>query len=203
MTISAPDSRFDRDPHCRGGGASERGIEVATPLQSTSIDWPLPSKMFVRSHPAHFIAFGGGIGLVAVAPGTMGTLAAFPLFWVLSYLFDPITFLLLIGAMFLIGVWACSAAGSALGEHDHGGMVWDEITAFLIVLFFTPNNLLWQAFAFLLFRLFDIMKPPPIKYYEKKFRGGFGAMFDDLLAAFLTLLCLAAWKAFEIGRLIS
>jgi phosphatidylglycerophosphatase A len=77
-------------------------------------------------------------------------------------------------------------------------MVWDEITAFLLVLFLTPNNLIWQAYAFLLFRLFDIIKPPPIRYYDQKLRGGFGVMFDDLLAAFLTLLCLAAWKKFGI-----
>ncbi|WP_256330300.1 phosphatidylglycerophosphatase A [Nitrosospira sp. Nsp1] len=152
----------------------------------------------MRSHPAHFIAFGGGAGLSPVAPGTVGTLVAFPLFWILALFLDPVEFLLLIVALFIIGIWACSVTGKALGNHDHGGMVWDEITAFLLILLFTPHDLRWQASAFLLFRLFDIIKPPPIRYYDRTLRGGFGVMFDDLLAAFLTLLCLAAWKAFVI-----
>ena len=132
------------------------------------------------------------------APGTVGTLVAFPLFWILALFLDPVEFLLLIVALFIIGIWACSVTGKALGKHDHGGMVWDEITAFLLILLFTPHDLRWQASAFLLFRLFDIIKPPPIRYYDRTLRGGFGVMFDDLLAAFLTLLCLAAWKAFVI-----
>jgi phosphatidylglycerophosphatase A len=157
-----------------------------------------PDKNFVRSHPAYFIAFGGGAGLSPVAPGTAGTLAAFPLFWIFALFLNPVEFLLLIVALFIIGIWACSVTGKALGNHDHGGMVWDEITAFLLVLLFTPHDLRWQVCAFLLFRLFDIIKPPPIRYYDRTLRGGFGVMFDDLLAAFLTLLCLAAWKAFVI-----
>jgi phosphatidylglycerophosphatase A len=138
------------------------------------------------------------VGLSRVAPGTAGTLAAFPLFWMLNYFLDATSFLLAIGAMFIIGIWACAVTGKALGSHDHGGMVWDEIVAFLLVLVFTPKVLIWQAFAFLLFRVFDIIKPPPIRYYDNKLRGGFGVMFDDILAAFYALLCLAAWKAFGI-----
>nr|WP_090829518.1 phosphatidylglycerophosphatase A [Nitrosovibrio tenuis] len=157
---------------------------------------PRPDKAFVRRHLAHFIAFGGGVGLSKIAPGTAGTLAALPLFWIFNYFLDAPGFLMLIGAMFIIGIWACAVTGKALGSHDHGGMVWDEITAFFLVLVFTPNVLIWQAFAFLLFRVFDIIKPPPIRYYDTKLRGGFGVMFDDILAAFYALLCLAAWKAF-------
>ena len=157
-----------------------------------------PSKSFVFKHPAFFIAFGGGAGLSPVAPGTVGTLVAFPLFWLINQNLDPIKFLLLIDVMFIAGIWCCSITGKILGIYDHGGIVWDEIVAFLLVLFFTPDNLVWQAFAFLLFRLFDIFKPQPIRYYDKKLRNGFGVMFDDLLAAFFTLLCLAAWKAFVL-----
>lgn len=167
-------------------------------MTTSASDHFVPDKAFVRRHPAHFIAFGGGAGLSPVAPGTAGTLVAFPLFWVLDYFLEPVEFLLLIIALFVIGIWACSVTGKALGDHDHGAMVWDEVVAFLLVLVFTPNNLIWQAFAFLLFRLFDIIKPPPIRYYDNKLRGGFGVMFDDLLAAFFALLCLAGWKAFVI-----
>jgi len=157
-----------------------------------------PGKKFILQHPAFFLASGGGAGLSPVAPGTAGTLVAFPLFWLINQYLDPIQFLLLIDVMFIAGIWVCSLTGKVLGIHDHGGIVWDEIVAFLLVLFFTPDNLVWQAFAFLLFRLFDIFKPQPIRYYDKKLRGGFGVMFDDMLAAFYTLLCLAAWKAFVL-----
>lgn len=178
-----------------GGADGSKGPGLGPASEAVK---PRPSKAFVRSHPAHFIAFGAGAGLSPIAPGTAGTLAAFPLFWLFNYVLDPVKFFLLINVMFVAGIWACSVTGKTLGSHDHGGMVWDEITAFLLVLFLTPNNLIWQASGFLLFRLFDIIKPPPIGYYDKKLRGGFGVMFDDLLAAFLTLLCLAAWKAFAI-----
>ena len=84
-------------------------------------------------------------------------------------------------ALFALGVWACEVTGRAMGASDHGGMVWDETGAFLLVLFFVPAALPWQAAAFLLFRLFDILKPPPIRYYERTFRNGFGVMLDDAL----------------------
>jgi phosphatidylglycerophosphatase A len=185
-------------PEHDAGQKSEPATDVS-PLPAHSPGDAAPRRVdqsFVRSHPAHFIAFGGGIGLSPAAPGTAGTLATLPLFWVLNYFLAPQTLLMLIGAMFIVGVWACARTGRALGEHDHGGMVWDEMTAFCLVLLFTPDNVVWQSFAFLLFRLFDIIKPPPIGYYDSRLRGGFGVMFDDILAAFYALLCLAAWKAF-------
>ncbi len=153
-----------------------------------------PSLRFVVSHPAHFIAFGFGVGLSPVAPGTFGTLAALPLYAWLAPRLDKQEFLLLLALMFIVGVWACEVSGRRLGVHDHGGMVWDEVTAFLAVLFFTPASPLWQGCAFLLFRLFDIVKPMPIRYFERNLRNGLGVMFDDVLAAFYAMLCLAGWK---------
>jgi len=150
-----------------------------------------PSWRFVLTHPAHFLAFGFGAGLARRAPGTFGTLVAFPLFWLLNPRFAPMVFLALIAVLFALGIWVCGKTGKDLGVHDHSGIVWDEITAFLLVLSFTPASLLWQAFAFVLFRAFDILKPPPIDYLDKTVHGGIGVMLDDLLAAFYTLLCLA------------
>ena len=153
-----------------------------------------PSLRFVFSHPAHFIAFGFGIGLSPVAPGTFGTLLALPMYaWLAPHL-DNQQFLLLLAGMFIVGGWACEVSGKRLGVHDHGGMVWDEVTAFLAVLFFTPAAPLWQGCAFLLSRLFDIVKPMPIRYFDRNIRSGLGVMFDDVLAAFYALLCLAGWK---------
>lgn len=147
------------------------------------------------SRPAHFLAFAGGIGLVRFAPGTFGTLLAFPLHhWLLTGL-SPYGHLAVIAVLFAIGVWATGRAGRALGASDHGGIVWDETVAFLLVLFFTPADRLWQAFAFLFFRLFDIFKPQPIRHFDRTLHGGFGVMFDDVVAAGYTVLLLAVVKA--------
>lgn len=149
-----------------------------------------PSWRFLFRHPAHLVAFGCGAGLAPGAPGSLGTLLAFPLHWLLRPL-GAVEFLVTFAALFALGVWACGVTGRALGAHDHPGMVWDETVAFLLVLFFAPATLAWQAAAFALFRLFDIAKPPPIRDWERAFRGGFGVMFDDLVAAFYALLVLA------------
>ena len=141
--------------------------------------------------PAHIIALGAGAGLAPAAPGTVGTLLAFPLYWLLAAFSTSTMALALLGAAFLLGVWACGATGRALGVADHGAMVWDEIVAFAVVLVFTPSGWEWQLGAFLLFRFFDIVKPPPIRYFDRRLKNGFGVMFDDLLAAGYTLLVLA------------
>jgi len=154
-----------------------------------------PTGRFLVAHPAHLIAFAGGIGLVPGAPGTLGTLVALPVYWLIAPRLSAAEFLLLWAALFVLGVWACGATGRALGVPDHGGMVWDEIVAFLLVLFFVPHDPYWHGIAFLLFRVFDIFKPPPIRYFDRTLKGGFGVMFDDIVAAFYTLFLLAAWKA--------
>jgi phosphatidylglycerophosphatase A len=145
-------------------------------------------------HPAHVIALGAGAGLVPVAPGTAGTLLAFPLYWALASSCTAPTVLALIALGFLVGVWACGTTGLALRVADDGAMVWDEIVAFALVLVFTPGGWPWQAGAFVLFRFFDILKPPPIRYFDRNLKGGFGVMFDDLLAAFYAVLVLAVAK---------
>jgi len=155
---------------------------------------PAPTWRFLLAHPAHLLALVGGLGLIRFAPGTFGTLIALPLHWWLAAQLSGYTYLLLLGVLFLIGIWAAGRTVRDLGVPDHGGVVIDETVAFLLVLFFTPDDRMWQAFAFLLFRLFDIFKPPPIRYFDRTVHGGFGVMFDDLLAAGYTLLCLAAFK---------
>ncbi len=141
-----------------------------------------PDKKFLLSHPAHFLAFGFGAGLMHKAPGTWGTLVAFPIFAIA----DHGGFVVVAAAavlIFVVGVWASSVAGRSLGVADHGGIVIDEIAAFLLVLAFTPAHWAWWLIAFVLFRVFDIWKPWPIRWADRTIKGGFGVMFDDLLAA--------------------
>lgn len=153
-----------------------------------------PTPAFTFSHPAHFIALGFGAGLARIAPGTFGTLVAFPLWWLIGGGYDPLVLLGILGALFLVGIWACGRTGRDLGVSDHGAMCWDEVVAFLLVLALVPQDWRWQAAAFFLFRFFDVVKPPPIRQFELRLRGGFGVMFDDILAAGYTLLVLAVAK---------
>ena len=152
-----------------------------------------PSAAFAFRHPAHVIALGFGAGLFPWAPGTAGTLVAIPLWWLVAGL-EPLLLFTLIAWLYGIGVWACGVTGRNLGVADHGAMCWDEVVAFLLVLSLIPADPWWQAAAFLLFRVFDVVKPPPIRQLEMRFKGGFGVMFDDLLAAGYTLLVLAVCK---------
>ncbi|OZA13244.1 MAG: phosphatidylglycerophosphatase A [Hydrogenophilales bacterium 17-62-8] len=143
-----------------------------------------PDLKFLFAHPAHLIAFGFGSGLAPKAPGTVGTLLGWPLLWlIVAAAPDLPNQLVLLVASFLLGIWACGRSGRALGVADHGGMVWDEIVAFALVLLFTPPGWVWAGIAFLLFRFFDILKPWPIRLADRRLKNGFGVMFDDLLAA--------------------
>jgi phosphatidylglycerophosphatase A len=153
-----------------------------------------PSARFAFAHPAHVIAFGFGSGLAPRAPGTAGTLAAWPLGWILGGVMPAALFAGLMVLFFAVGTWACAVTGRRLGVADHPAMVADEMVAFMLVLAILPRDLSWQAAAFLLFRAFDIVKPAPIGWFERRFHGGFGVMFDDVLAAGYTLLVLTLLK---------
>lgn len=147
----------------------------------------------VRS-PARAIAFGFGSGLIRPAPGTWGTLAGWGAF---ILLLEPLSLplrLLAVVVAFALGIWACDQTGRDLGVADHGGMVWDEVAAIWLVLSLLPAGWMTQAAAFLLFRLFDIVKPPPIRQFDARLKNGFGVMLDDLLAALYVLLLFALWN---------
>jgi len=149
----------------------------------------LPNFSFLIAHPAHFLALGFGSGLAPKAPGTFGTIVGFPLFYCIMN--DAISMqLTIIATAFIIGIYCCDVAGKALGISDHGSIVWDEIVAMMLVLTITPNQWQWWLIAFALFRLFDIWKPFPIRQCDAKLKGGFGVMFDDLLAAVYAMISL-------------
>ena len=155
-----------------------------------------PNREFLFKHPAHLIAFGFGAGLMPKAPGTWGTLVAIP-FYFLALRFGGATAVLACAlVLFVLGIWASAVAGKALGVADHGGIVIDEIAAFVLVLAFTPTGLIWLVVAFVLFRIFDITKPWPIRYFDRTLKGGFGVMFDDLLAAIAAIAILLLLRTF-------
>ena len=154
-----------------------------------------PSLKLLLSHPAHFFALGFGSGLAPKAPGTFGTIVGLPLFWLISS--DGLSVkLVIIAALFVFGIYCCDKTGKALGVADHGGIVWDEIVAMMLVLTVTPHTWLAWLMAFCLFRLFDIWKPFPIHYFDAKLKNGFGVMFDDLLAAIYTIASM--WLMFYL-----
>ncbi len=128
------------------------------------------------------------------APGTVGTLWAWAVFLALDGVLDRPAWLVVVVLAFVVGVWACGRTGREVGVADHSAMVWDEIVAFWLVLALLPDDLLMQGVGFLLFRLFDIVKPPPIRQFDARLKGGFGVMFDDLLAAVLTLALCLGWE---------
>jgi len=153
-----------------------------------------PSLKFLFASPAHFLALGCGSGLAPWAPGTFGTLFAWLSFLLFRPYFPDFGLLLALTAAYLLGIWIIDITGKAIGDPDHGSIVWDEIVPFWLVLLLTPDTFLWQAAAFALFRYFDITKPQPARYFDMHVKNGFGVMADDLVAAGYTLLSLALLK---------
>jgi phosphatidylglycerophosphatase A len=159
-----------------------------------------PSAGFMAAHPAHWIALGFGSGLSPVAPGTAGTLWAWAAFVLLQKWLDPFAMGLVIAASLALGWWACTVTAAHMRVLDPGSIVWDEVVAFWIVLWLvTPAGFGAQFAAFVLFRIFDAAKPGPVGWADGLFhgfgwRGGFGILLDDLVAAFCTLLLIAAWR---------
>ncbi len=140
-------------------------------------------------NPLHLLSLGFGSGLAPVAPGTFGTLAAIPLYLLIAQLDLPY-YLALTLLGFGIGVYLCKYTSTALGVHDHSGIVWDEFVGFWITMIAVPVTWQWIAVGFVLFRVFDVVKPWPVKIADTKMTGGFGIMFDDVLAGLYALGCM-------------
>ena len=132
-------------------------------------------------NPVHFLAFGFGSGLSPKAPGTMGTLAAIPVWW-LSSQTGMAGYVVITVLIVAVGPWLCGRTSRDLGVHDHGGIVWDEIAGFLLTMTALPVTWQWCLAGFVLFRIFDILKPWPIGWLDRRIHGGTGIMVDDLVA---------------------
>jgi phosphatidylglycerophosphatase A len=145
----------------------------------------------------HLLAFGFGAGCSPKAPGTMGTLLAIGFYLPMSQL-SLAWYAALLALISIGGIWLCDRASRDLGVHDHPGIVWDEIAGYLLTMFAAPAGWLWILIGFALFRLFDIWKPWPIGWLDRRVSGGFGIMLDDLVAgvfAAIGLQALAYWLA--------
>ena len=181
-----------------------------TQLKTSDLSIPTPSLRWILSKPSRALAFGMGSGLAPFAPGTAGTLWAWAAFLIGEYFLSTEAWPWIIGTGILLGCWICGQVSEELGKKDFGGIVWDEIVAFwLVLIFIMPANLEMQILAFALFRFFDAVKPGPIGMIDRHFkhledgetaspssRGlilwrGFGIIADDLAAAFFTLLTIA------------
>ena len=150
-----------------------------------------PTLRFMLHHPAHFVALGFGAGLAPIAPGTFGTLVAIPIALALDAYTGDIAYIAVTLTLFVVGAWASGVTGRALGVPDHGSIVIDEVAAFLAVLFFTGTTPLRIAVAFVLFRFFDIVKPPPVRQVDAAMKNGLGVMLDDVVAAGYALIVFA------------
>jgi phosphatidylglycerophosphatase A len=178
-----------------------------TKSNKPSSDMNVPSLSWVFKKPTRALAFGLGSGLAPFAPGTAGTLWAWAAFLLGDYFLPTEAWLWIIGAGILMGCWICGQVSEELGKKDFGGIVWDEVMAFwLVLVFIMPSNLGIQLLAFALFRFFDAVKPGPIGMIDRHFKHleggedaspsskglifwrGFGIIADDLAAAFFTLL---------------
>lgn len=145
----------------------------------------------VWQDPIYFVAFGFGSGLMPFAPGTFGTLVAVPIYLMMVHLSGTIYMILTLMAFFL-GVWVSGKVSRDLGEHDYSGIVWDEVVGYLLTMFLAPFHISWMVIGFVLFRIFDIWKPQPIRWIDQKIKGGLGIMLDDVLAA------IPAWLVLQL-----
>ena len=156
---------------------------MAKPVPAFPITW-----QWLVKRPVCFIGFGFGTGLAPKAPGTFGTLPAlFIAGLLLGCGLGKFGLAVLSVILFFIGIWICDVTERSIGVHDYGGIVWAEIAAMMLVLACVPQGLGWWLAAFAAFRFFDAVKPPPIRWFDQKVRGGFGVMLDDFIAALFAI----------------
>jgi phosphatidylglycerophosphatase A len=169
------------------GGAPEKRPRSDAPRRADA--------SFMLSHPFHIVSLGFGSGLSRLAPGTAGTLFAWAAFEVLNRYITVTEWGLLIVVGFFAGIGMTGFTSKRMRVDDPSAIVWDEIVAFwLVLLMITPADFMGRFWAFVVFRFFDTVKPPPIRHFERRFKGGLGIMLDDIVAAFFTLLVIALWS---------
>lgn len=145
--------------------------------------------------PACFLAYGFGSGLAVKAPGTFGTIAAIPVYLLLQQL-SLFSYVAVTVIAFIAGIWFCQQAVNWLKQEDPSSVVWDEFVGYWVTMIAAPTGWQWILIGFVLFRFFDILKPWPISWCDKNLHGGFGIMFDDVVAGLMALMCLQGLSFF-------
>jgi len=149
-----------------------------------------PLAKISLANPWHFLAIGFGSGLSPIIPGTMGTLASVPFYFLLAQLSLPVYFVIVIISC-VVGIKICQVTSDDMGVHDHGSIVWDEFSGFWITMSLVPIMNLpvlewkWVVTGFVLFRFFDMVKPWPIGWLDQRVHGGLGIMIDDIVAGMM------------------
>ena len=156
---------------------------------------PIPARLLLN--PLHLLSLGFGSGLSPYAPGTLGTLVAIPIYWFFIN-FGYAIYIPVLLLFTVLGFYLCGHTARALGVHDHGGIVWDEIVGYMITMLFVPVSWGWIILGFVFFRLFDIWKPWPIRILDQRVHGGVGIMVDDILAGIYAAICLQLLTYFII-----
>jgi phosphatidylglycerophosphatase A len=156
-----------------------------------------PTFAFMRPRLSRWIALGFGTGLAPIGPGTAGTALAWLLYALLAPVITVPGMAVVTSAGFLVGLWAVRRAGFDLGDVDHSAIVWDEIVAFWLILLLIPQTSGPQLAAFVLFRVFDVWKPTPIREVEQRLHTPLGVMLDDLLASGYVLMMFLIWENFR------
>jgi phosphatidylglycerophosphatase A len=151
----------------------------------------VPGWGFLTTSPSAFLALGFGAGLAPFWPGTFGSLLGLALAWPLHWL-SPGIQIGLVGAGFVIGIWACERTGRELACPDASVIVWDEVVGMAAVSLLVPSGVAWWLAGFVAFRFFDIVKPWPVNLVDRRLRNGLGVMLDDALAAVYAAGTLAA-----------
>lgn len=149
-----------------------------------------PSRAYrTFTNPWYFLALGFGSGLSRWMPGTAGTLAAIPVY-ILFVPLGPWWHLGITAAAFGAGVYLCDWVARDMKIKDPGCIVWDEFVGLWITYWFLPDGVVWLLIGFLLFRLFDIVKPWPVSWLDRNLTGGLGIMVDDVAAGLMALVTL-------------
>jgi len=147
---------------------------------------PLPEKIW--QDPLYFIAFGLGSGAMPIAPGTFGTLMAIPFYLLLQQILPLVGYISFVVLFIVVSSWLCEHISREINIHDHPRMCIDEFAGFFVTMIHAPRGWLWIIIGFLLFRIFDIWKPWPIRFLDEKIHGGFGIVFDDVAAGIYALV---------------
>lgn len=158
-------------------------------VEQTGEGQPLPREPDLLHNPLQFLAFGMGSGLSPHAPGTMGTLAAIPIYLLFAQ-FGLLLYTVFVIAAIALGIWLCGRVSEQLNVHDHPGIVWDEFAGYWVTMWAVPKEWLWVALGFVVFRILDIVKPWPISLLDRRVGGGWGIMVDDLTAGLMACLTL-------------